>query len=400
MATPIKIDRLSFLDQELKNLEEQGFVWRPRTLQSEQRARALFDGKEVVNLSSNNYLGLTNHPRMREAAKRAIDQFGAGAGAVRPIAGTMTLHRQLEEKLARFKGIEAVLVFQSGFAANLGTIQALVGKGDAIYSEELNHGSIIDGCRLSGAEIIKWPHRNVDALRQLCKESRQKYRRALLVTDAVFSMDGDIAPMKELADVAEEFDLIFMVDDAHASGVLGRSGRGSVDHFGLHGRVDVQMGTLSKALGAMGGYIAGSKNLIEFLIQKARPWLLSTAHPPAVVAAAIAAVEILESPEGEQLVKKLWENANYFKRELQKLGFNTGASETPITPVIVGSSHNAKKLAQRLFEEGVFAQEIVFPMVARDKARVRTIVTAMHTKEDLDFALNAFKKIGKELGLI
>jgi glycine C-acetyltransferase len=400
MATPIKTDRLSFLEQELKNLEEQGFVWRPRTLQSEQRARAVFDGREVVNLSSNNYLGLTNHPKMREAAKRAIDQFGAGAGAVRPIAGTMTLHRQLEEKLARFKGVEAVLVFQSGFAANLGTIQALVGKGDAIYSEELNHGSIIDGCRLSGAEIIKWPHRNVDALRQLCKESRQKYRRALLVTDAVFSMDGDIAPLKELAEIAEEFNLIFMVDDAHASGVLGRNGRGSVDHFRLHGRVDVQMGTLSKALGVMGGYIAGSKTLIEFLIQKARPWLLSTAHPPAVVAAAIAAVEILESPEGEQLVKKLWENANYFKRELQKLGFNTGASETPITPVIVGSSHLARKLAQRLFEEGVFAQEIVFPMVARDKARVRTIVTAMHSKEDLDFALNAFKKVGKELGLI
>jgi len=400
MATPIKTDRLGFLDQELKSLEEQGFVWRPRTLQGEQRARAVFDGKEVVNLSSNNYLGLTNHPKMREAAKRAIDQYGAGAGAVRPIAGTMTLHKQLEEKLARFKGVEATLVFQSGFAANLGTIQALVGKGDAIYSEELNHGSIIDGCRLSGAEIIKWPHRNVDALRQLCKESRQKYRRALLVTDAVFSMDGDIAPLKELADIAEEFDLIFMVDDAHASGVLGRGGRGSVDHFGLHGRVDIQMGTLSKALGAMGGYIAGSKNLIEFLIQKARPWLLSTAHPPAVVAAAIAAVEILESSEGEQLVKKLWENANYFKKELQKLGFNTGASETPITPVIVGSSHNAKQLAKRLFEEGVFAQEIVFPMVARDKARVRTIVTAMHTKADLDFALNAFKKVGKEMGLI
>lgn len=400
MATPIRTDRLGFLDQELKSLEEQGFVWRPRTLQGEQRARAVFDGKEVVNLSSNNYLGLTNHPKMREAAKRAIDQYGAGAGAVRPIAGTMTLHKQLEEKLARFKGVEATLVFQSGFAANLGTIQALVGKGDAIYSEELNHGSIIDGCRLSGAEIMKWPHRDVDALRQLCKETRQRYRRALLVTDAVFSMDGDIAPLRELADVAEEFDLIFMVDDAHASGVLGRSGRGSVDHFGLHGRVEVQMGTLSKALGTMGGYIAGSKKLIEFLIQKARPWLLSTAHPPAVVAAAIAAVEILESPEGEQLVQKLWENANYFKRGLQKLGFNTGASETPITPVIVGSSHNAKQLAKRLFEEGVFAQEIVFPMVARDKARVRTIVTAMHTKEDLDLALNAFKKVGKELRLI
>ncbi|MCS7197399.1 MAG: glycine C-acetyltransferase [Candidatus Bipolaricaulota bacterium] len=400
MATPIKTNRLGFLDQELKSLEEQGFVWRPRTLQSEQRARAVFDGKEVVNLSSNNYLGLTNHPKMREAAKRAIDQFGAGAGAVRPIAGTMTLHRELEEKLARFKGVEATLVFQSGFAANLGTIQALVGPGDVIYSEELNHGSIIDGCRLSKAEIIKWPHRDVDALRQLCKETRQKYRRALLVTDAVFSMDGDIAPLRELADIAEEFDLIFMVDDAHASGVLGRAGRGSVDHFGLHGRVDIQMGTLSKALGVMGGYIAGSKKLIEFLIQKARPWLLSTAHPPAVVAAAIAAIEILESPEGEQLVQKLWENARYFKSELNRLGFNTGASETPITPVIVGSSHNARQLAKRLFEEGVFAQEIVFPMVARDKARVRTIVTAMHTKEDLDFALNAFKKVGKEMGLI
>ncbi|MCS6902696.1 MAG: glycine C-acetyltransferase [Candidatus Bipolaricaulota bacterium] len=392
--------RLDFLEGELKELYAQGFVWKPRILEGEQRARARFDGKEVVNLSSNNYLGLTNHPKLREAAKRAIDQYGAGAGAVRPIAGTMTLHKQLEEKLARFKGVEATLVFQSGFAANLGTIQALVGKGDAIYSEELNHGSIIDGCRLSGAEILKWPHRNVEALRQLCKESRHKYRRALLVTDAVFSMDGDIAPLTELAEIAEEFDLIFMVDDAHASGVLGRAGRGSADHFGLHGRVDVQMGTLSKALGAMGGYIAGSKPLIEFLIQKARPWLLSTAHPPAVVAAAIASVEVLESSEGEQLVKKLWENAHYFKQELKRLGFNTGASETPITPVIVGSSHNAKQLAKRLFEEGVFAQEIVFPMVARDKARVRTIVTAMHTKEDLDFALNALKRVGRELELI
>ncbi len=400
MVTPIKTDRLGFLEQELKHLEEQGFVWKPRILAGEQRARARFDGKEVVNLSSNNYLGLTNHPKLREAAKRAIDQYGAGAGAVRPIAGTMTLHKELEEKIARFKGVEATIVYQSGFAANLGTIQTLVGKGDAIYSEELNHGSIIDGCRLSGAEIIKWPHRNTDALRQLCKESRQRYRRVLLVTDAVFSMDGDIAPLRELADVAEEFDCIFMVDDAHASGVLGRAGRGSADHFGLHGRVDVQLGTLSKALGTMGGYIAGSKVLIEYLKQRARPWLLSTAHPPAVVAAAIAAIEILESPEGEQLVKKLWDNAYYFKRELQKLGFNTGASETPITPVIVGSSQNAKQLAKRLFEEGVFAQEIVFPMVARDKARVRTIVTAMHSKEDLDFALNAFKKVGKELELI
>lgn len=393
-------ERLAFLNQELKDLYDQGFVWKPRILAGEQRARARFDGKEVVNLSSNNYLGLTNHPKLRAAAKSAIDQYGAGAGAVRPIAGTMTLHQELEEKLARFKGVEATILYQSGFAANLGTIQTLVGKGDAIYSEELNHGSIIDGCRLSGAEIIKWPHRNVNALRQLCKESRQKYRRALLVTDAVFSMDGDIAPLRELAEVAEEFDCIFMVDDAHASGVLGRAGRGSADHFGLHGRVDVQLGTLSKALGVMGGYIAGSKTLIEYLKQRARPWLLSTAHPPAVVAAAIAAIELLESPEGEVLVKKLWENANCFKKELQRLGFNTGASETPITPVIVGSSQNAKQLAKRLFEEGVFAQEIVFPMVARDKARVRTIISAMHSKEDLDYALEAFKKVGQELKLI
>lgn len=400
MSAPTGTNRLSFLEQELKNLEEQGFVWKPKILAGEQRARAVFDGREVVNLSSNNYLGLTNHPKLRDAAKKAVDQFGAGTGAVRPIAGTMTLHKKLEEKLARFKSVEATILYQSGFAANLGTIQTLVGKGDAIYSEELNHGSIIDGCRLSGAEILKWPHRNVEVLRQLCKESRQKYRRVLLVTDAVFSMDGDIAPIKELCEIAEGFDCILMVDDAHASGVLGRGGRGSADHFGLHGRVDVQLGTLSKALGTMGGYIAGSKVLIEYLKQRARPWLLSTAHPPAVVAAAIAALEILESPEGEVLVKKLWENARYFKKALQDLGFNTGASETPITPVIVGSGQNAKQLAARLFEEGVYAQEIVFPMVARDKARVRTIMTAMHAKADLDEALNAFKKVGQELGLI
>lgn len=391
---------LSFLGQELESLKTQGFVWNPRTLQGEQGGRAVFDGHEVVNLSSNNYLGLTNHRQLRDAAKRAIDVYGAGAGAVRPIAGTMTLHRELEEKLARFKGTEAVLVFQSGFAANQGTIQSLVGAGDLILSEELNHGSIIDGCRLSGAKIVRWPHRDAVALRKICTEQRGQYRRALIVSDAIFSMDGDIAHLKQMADVAEEFDCISMVDDAHASGVLGRNGRGSVDHFHLEGRIDVQMGTLSKALGAMGGYIAGSHDLIEFLIQKARTFLLSTAHPPAVVAAAGAAVDLLQTREGEALIEKLWENTRYFKKGLNDLGFDTGASESPITPVIVGSSQNAKQLSQRLFAEGVFAQEIVFPMVAKEKARVRTIVSAMHAQGDLDFALEMFKKVGRELRLI
>jgi glycine C-acetyltransferase len=391
---------LSFLGQELESLKTQGFVWNPRTLQGEQGGRAVFDGHEVVNLSSNNYLGLTNHRKLREAAKRAIDVYGAGAGAVRPIAGTMTLHRDLEEKIARFKGTEAALVFQSGFAANQGTIQSLIGEGDLILSEELNHGSIIDGCRLSGAKIVRWPHRDAEALRKICAEQRGQYRRALIVSDAIFSMDGDIAHLKEMAEVAEEFDCISMVDDAHASGVLGRNGRGSVDHFHLEGRIDVQMGTLSKALGAMGGYIAGSRALIEYLIQKARTFLLSTAHPPAVVAAAGAAIDLLQTREGEGLIKKLWENTHYFKEGLQELGFDTGASESPITPVIVGSSQNAKQLSQRLFAEGVFAQEIVFPMVARDRARVRTIVSAMHSRDDLDFALEMFKKVGRELRLL
>ncbi len=394
-------NRLEFLSEELKNLREKGFVWNPRILKSEQRARAVFDGREVVNLSSNNYLGLTNHPKLREAAKKAIDQYGAGAGAVRPIAGTMELHDQLEKKIAQFKSVESVLLFQSGFAANQGAIQSIVGKGDVIFSEELNHGSIIDGCRLSGAEIKKFPHLDVEALKKICQDKENAhYRRRLIVTDAIFSMDGDIAPMCELASAAEEFNCILMVDDAHASGVLGRGGRGSSDHFKLHGRIDVQMGTLSKALGTMGGYIAGSKDLIEFLKQKARTWLLSTAHPPAVIGAAIAAVELLETAEGEKLVEKLWENTRYFKKALIELGFDTGKSESPITPVIVGSSKNAAFFSKRLFEESVFAQEIVFPMVAETRSRVRTIMTAMHTKDDLDFALNSFKKVGKELKLI
>jgi len=388
---------LDFLKEELRELERKGFTWHPRVLSSAQGARAVFDGKEVINLSSNNYLGLTNHPKLKRAAKKAIEEYGVGAGAVRPIAGTMSLHKRLEEKLASFKGTEAALVFQSGFTANQGTIQTLVGKGDVIFSEQLNHGSIIDGCRLSGADIKIFPHKDSGALRKLC-EDNQEYRRKLIVTDAIFSMDGDIAPLPELVEIAEEYNCLMMVDDAHASGVLGKNGRGSVDHFNLHGRVDIQMGTLSKALGCMGGYIAGSKELIEILIQRARPWLLSTAHPPAVMAAAIAAIEVLE--EEPQLIEKLWNNTKYFKNGLNELGFNTGESQSPITPVIVGSSKKAAELSRKLFEKGVFAQEIVYPMVAEDKARVRTIVTAMHEKEDLDYALNAFADVGKELNLI
>ncbi|HHY32806.1 MAG TPA: glycine C-acetyltransferase [Firmicutes bacterium] len=390
-------DALAFVQEEINELKRQGLFRLPRVLEGEQRAKAVFDGRTVVNLSSNNYLGLATHPKLREAAKKAIDELGVGSGAVRTIAGTMELHVELERKLAEFKKTEAALVFQSGFTANAGTVSCILGREDVIISDQLNHASIIDGARLSRAEIKVFPHRDVDAMRKLLEESRGA-RRVLVITDGVFSMDGDIAPLPDIVRVAKEYGAITMVDDAHASGVLGANGRGTVDHFGLHGQVDIQVGTLSKAIGCLGGYVAGSRALIEYLLQRGRPILFSTSHPPAVTAVALAALDILlNEPE---LIERLWENARFFKKGLQDLGFNTGISETPITPVIVGDGPLAMKLSDRLFEEGVFAQGIAYPTVPVGAARVRTIVTAEHTKEDLSFALDVFAKVGRELGII
>jgi glycine C-acetyltransferase len=391
------IDPLSFLRDELDALESQGLYRHPRVLNRDQAARTTVDGREVVNLSSNNYLGLTTHPRLRKAALAAIEEFGVGTGSVRTIAGTMTLHVELEKRLAAFKETEAVVVFQSGFAANAGTVAAILTKDDVVVSDELNHASIIDGCRLSKASIRVFPHRDAAAARAIVREL-PKAQRKLLITDGVFSMDGDLGALPDLCAVAEEHGCIMMVDDAHASGVFGRNGRGTVDHFGLHGRVDIQVGTLSKAIGALGGYVAGSRNLIEFLQHRGRPFLFSTSHPPSVTATCIAALDVLlEEP---WLMDALWNNARFFKAGLHDLGFNTGLSQSPITPVIVGDASVAMRLSDRLFEEGVFAQGIGFPTVARDKARVRTIVTATHTRGDLQFALDAFKKVGDQLGLI
>jgi len=390
-------DPLSFLGDELNSLKAQGLYRHLRVLHREQAARTTVDGREVVNLSSNNYLGLTTHPRLKQAALAALEEFGVGTGSVRTIAGTMALHMELERRLAEFKKTEAVVVFQSGFAANAGTVAAILTKDDVVVSDELNHASIIDGCRLSKASIKVFPHRDAAAARTIVREL-PKTQRKLLITDGVFSMDGDLGAMAELCNVAEEFGCIMMVDDAHASGVFGRNGRGTIDHFGLHGRVDIQVGTLSKAIGALGGYVAGNNNLIEFLHHRGRPFLFSTSHPPSVTATCIAAIDVLlDEP---QLIDTLWNNTKFFKAGLHDLGFNTGLSQSPITPVIVGEASLAMKLSDRLFAEGVFAQGIGFPTVARDKARVRTIVTATHTHQDLQFALDAFKKVGKELGLI
>ena len=390
-------DPLSFLGAELDALKAQNLYRRLRVLEDEQKASTRFDGRSVVNLSSNNYLGLTTHPKLRERAIAAIEQYGAGSGSVRTIAGTMSIHMELERRLAAFKKTEAVVVFQSGFAANAGTVSAVLGKEDVIISDELNHASIIDGARLSRATIKVFPHRDVDAARRILKDLPPAQKK-LLITDGVFSMDGDLGPVAELASAAEEYGAIMMVDDAHASGVFGKNGRGTIDHFNAHGRVDIQVGTLSKAMGALGGYVAGSKNLIEFLYHRARPFLFSTSHPPAVAAACLAAVDVLE--QEPELIERLWDNTRFFKEGLAGLGFNTGLSESPITPVIAGESALAMKLSDRLFEEGVFAQGIAFPTVARDKARVRTIVTATHTREELQFALDTFAKVGKELGII
>jgi len=393
----MRSDPLGYLTTELEALKQQGLYRTLRVLEGEQKAQTTFDHRQVVNLSSNNYLGLTTHPLLRERALEATRRLGVGSGSVRSIAGTMDIHMELERRLALFKHTEAVVVFQSGFAANAGTVAAVLSKDDVVISDELNHASIIDGCRLSRAAIKVFPHKDAAAARRIVAELPAAQRK-LLITDGVFSMDGDLGALPALCDIAEEFGCIMMVDDAHASGVFGRNGRGTIDHFGMHGRVDIQVGTLSKAIGALGGYVAGSRALIEFLYHRARPFLFSTSHPPAVAAACIAALDVLE--QEPQIIERLWENTRFFKSGLQALGFNTGLSESPITPVIVGDGALAMKLSDRLFQEGVFAQGIAFPTVARDKARVRTIVTATHTRDELQFALDVFAKVGRELSIL
>jgi glycine C-acetyltransferase len=390
-------DPLAYLTAELDVLKEQGLYRKLRVLEDEQKPQTTFDHRSVVNLSSNNYLGLTTHPRLRERALEATRKYGVGTGSVRTIAGTMDIHMELERRLAEFKKTEAVVVFQSGFAANAGTVSAVLGKDDVVISDELNHASIIDGSRLSRAAIKVFPHKDVDAARKIL-QSLPASQRKLLITDGVFSMDGDLGPLPALCALAEEFGCIMMVDDAHASGVFGRNGRGTIDHFDVYGRVDIQVGTLSKAIGVLGGYVAGTRALIDFLYHRARPFLFSTSHPPGVAAACIAAIDVLlEEP---QIIDRLWENTRFFQSGLKSLGFNTGASEGPITPVIVGDGALAMKLSDRLFDAGVFAQGIAFPTVAVGKARVRTIVTATHTRDELQFALDAFGSVGRALGIV
>ena len=388
---------LAFLDEELAALRDRGLVRWPRELQGEQAPVCTYDGRRVVNLCSNNYLGLASHPALKAAARRAIDEYGVGSGAVRTIAGNMTIHQALEQRLAAFKRTEAALLFQSGFTANAGTVAAILGREDVVVSDELNHASIIDGCRLSGAERKIFPHKDLAAARRCLEESRGA-RRVLLITDGVFSMDGDLAPLPGLAALAREFGAIMMVDDAHASGVVGAGGRGTVEQFGLHGMVDIQVGTLSKAWACLGGYVAGRRGLIEYLMNRARPLLFSTSHPPSVAATAVAALNLIEQEPG--LIDRLWQNTRFLKAGLKRLGYDTGMSETPITPVMIGDEALAMRFSDRLFEAGVFALGIAFPTVPRGKARVRTIVTAGHTQDDLSAALGAFQQVGRELALI
>jgi glycine C-acetyltransferase len=389
--------KTQFLVDELDQLRRQGLFRPLRVLGSAQDTEVIVDGKPALNLSSNNYLGLTTHPRLKAAMIEATEKWGAGSGAVRTIAGTMTVHEDLERRLAEFKHTEASLVLQSGFTANLGVLQSLVREGDVIISDELNHASIIDGIRLSKAERSIFKHRDMDDLERHLDKHRDK-RVKLVVTDGVFSMDGDIAPLPAIVERAERFGALVMVDDAHASGVLGKNGRGSVNHFGLDGRVDLQMGTLSKAIGVLGGYVAGPQTVRDFLIHRARPFLFSTSHPPGVAAACIAAIDVLLA-EPER-IDRLWKNTKHFKEGLKRLGFETGASETPITPVIVGKGAVAMDFSDRLFKLGVFAQGIGFPTVAEGRARIRTIVTSVHTDAHLDRALEAFATVGKQLGVI
>jgi glycine C-acetyltransferase len=403
-APTTRTDPLAYLGTELSDLRAKN-LYRPlREMSAPQAVHTVIDGKPVISLSSNNYLGLTTHPHLVEMALKAVQDFGVGTGAVRTISGDTSLIEELETRLATFKHTEAVLTLQSGLTANSGTIPAVTAEGDLIVSDELNHASIIDGVRLSRAERTVFPHRDVDGLDKVLKEARAKggksgpYKNILVITDGVFSMDGDIAPLPGICDIADKYEAAVMVDDAHASGVLGRNGRGTIDHFDLHGRVDIQVGTLSKAVGVMGGYIAGRQHLKDFLTQRCRTLLFSTSQPPAVAAACIAAIDVLEN-EPERIAR-LWDNTKLFKSALQNLGFNTGVSETPITPVIAGDEAKAQQLAARLFDEGVFATSVVFPTVALGKARVRTIVTSEHTREDLQTCIDAFEKVGRELRLI
>ncbi len=391
-------DPLAYLTVELEALRQKGLYQRLRVLGGEQLAVAQFDGRRVINLASNNYLGLATHPKLREAALRAIEKYGVGSGAVRTIAGTMKIHLALEEKIAAFKNVEASVVFQSGFAANAGAVAAILGKEDLVVSDDLNHASIIDGCRLSRAGIKVFPHKDAAAAGTILAEAAALGGRKLLITDGVFSMDGDIGPLPALVEAAEKHGAIMMVDDAHSSGVLGRNGRGTVDHFGLHGRVHIQVGTLSKAMGALGGYVCGSRDLIEFLYHRARPFLFSTSHPPSVAATCLAAFEVLEQEPG--LIEQLWENTRFFKKGLAGLGFNTGLSETPITPVMVGDAAMAHRFSRELFEEGVFATGIGYPTVPEGKARIRTIVTATHTPAELEQALGVLEKVARRLKIL
>jgi glycine C-acetyltransferase len=389
---------MQWLSDELEELKSSGLYNRIRTLASPQGAYLVVDGKRVLNFCSNNYLGLANHPRLVEAARSAVGQYGVGPAAVRSIAGTTELHLELERRLAAFKGARATITFQSGFNANLGCIPAVVGKEDAVFSDELNHASIIDGCRLSGAAIVRYAHTQTEDLRKQLQETRSRYRRALVITDGVFSMEGDIAPLDQIASVAKEFEAMLMVDDAHGEGVLGRGGRGIVDHFSLHGQVDIEVGTLSKAFGVVGGIVAGSPELVDWLRQRARPFLFSSAMTIPDTAACLAALDLLES--STELVDRLWENAGYFKDELKRLGFDTGRSVTPITPIMLGEATLANAFSRALFEEGVFAMAIGYPTVPQGRARIRVMISAAHDRKDLDQGLARFAKVGRDLGVI
>ena len=392
------MSKTDWIKQEIEGLQTQGLYNRIRIIGSPQGAWLVVDGKRVLNFCSNNYLGLANHPDIVAAAKKAADEMGVGPGAVRSIAGTMTLHVELEKRLAAFKGVEAAITFQSGFTANLATIPALVGKEDVIFSDKLNHASIIDGCRLSGGKIIAYEHNDPASLEEQIKANLGQFRRALIVTDGVFSMDGDIAPLDKIYEVAQKYDILLMVDDAHGEGVLGKGGRGIVDHFGLHGKVDVEVGTMSKAFGVVGGVVAGNAVIIEWLRQRGRPFLFSSAVTVPDAAACLAAIDLLE--DSTQLVDKLWSNAKYFKAEMKSLGFNTGVSETPITPVMLGEAKLAQQFSRELFEAGVFAMALGYPTVPQGKARIRVMISAAHSLDDLDKGLEAFAVVGRRLGVI